>query len=33
MMPSPSIYTYSNARHSYRLSGGIAKLASLRGIQ
>jgi hypothetical protein len=25
MMPSPSIYTYSNARHSYRLSGGIAQ--------
>ena len=25
MMPSPSIYTYSNARHSYRLSAGIAQ--------
>jgi hypothetical protein len=28
MMPSPSIYTYSNARHSYRLSGGIARCAA-----
>jgi hypothetical protein len=25
MNPSPSIYTYSNARHSYRLSAGIAQ--------
>ncbi len=25
MMPSPSIYTYSNARHSCRLSAGIAQ--------
>jgi hypothetical protein len=25
MMPSPSIYTYSNARHSYRLSAGTAQ--------
>jgi hypothetical protein len=34
MMPSPSIYTYSNARHSYRLSAGIAqaRIAALHSI-
>ena len=29
MMPSPSIYTYSNARHSYRLSGGTLTQARI----
>jgi hypothetical protein len=34
MMPSPSIYTYSNARHPCRLSAGIAqaRIAALRSI-
>jgi hypothetical protein len=34
MMPSPSIYTYSNARHSYRLLAGIAqaRIAALHSI-
>jgi hypothetical protein len=34
MMPSPSIYTYSNARHSCRLSAGIAqaRIAALHSI-
>jgi len=34
MMPSPSIYNYSNARHSYRLSAGIAqaRIAALHSI-
>jgi hypothetical protein len=29
MIPSPSIYTYSNARHSYRLSGGTLTQARI----
>jgi hypothetical protein len=33
MMPSPSIYNYSNARHSDRLSAGIAQALILRRIQ
>jgi hypothetical protein len=34
MMQSPSSYTYSNARHCYRLSGGIAqaRIAALHSI-
>jgi hypothetical protein len=34
MMPSPSIYNYSNAPHSYRLSVGIAqaRIAALHSI-
>jgi hypothetical protein len=34
MMPSPSIYTYSNARHSHRLLAGIAqaRIAALHSI-
>ncbi len=34
MMPSPSIHTYSNARHSCRLSAGIAqaRIAALHSI-
>jgi hypothetical protein len=34
MMPSPSIYTYGNARHSYRLLAGIAqaRIAALHSI-
>jgi hypothetical protein len=34
MMPSPSIYTYSNARHSYRLLAGVAqaRIAALHSI-
>jgi hypothetical protein len=34
MMPSLSIYNYSNARHSYRLSAGIAqaRIAALHSI-